>query len=39
MIVGLAKGGLGAILFSPRNSLQSFAYAFGDIMVLIAARS
>jgi hypothetical protein len=38
-IAGEGKGGLRETRFSPRNSLQSSMYAFGDTVVFIAARS
>jgi hypothetical protein len=36
---GTSIGGLRETHFSPHNSLQSSTYAFGDTVVLIAARS
>jgi hypothetical protein len=38
-IAGTTKGGLRETHFLPHNSLQSSTYAFGDNVVLIAARS
>jgi hypothetical protein len=39
VIAGATKGGLREIHFLPHNSQQISTYAFGDIVVLIAARS